>query len=39
MPKSVFVIPAILLCLVAGCGQQQSPMGTGDPAMRHERYR
>lgn len=36
MPKSVFVITAILLCLVVSCGQQQSPMGPGDPALRLE---
>lgn len=36
MSKSVFVISAILLLLVAGCGRQQSPMGAGDAALRHE---
>ncbi|MDH3889452.1 MAG: DNRLRE domain-containing protein [candidate division Zixibacteria bacterium] len=36
MSKSVIVISAILLCLVVGCGREQSPMGPGSPALRHE---
>lgn len=36
MRKSVLVFSTILLFMIAGCGQQQSPMGPGSSALRHE---
>lgn len=36
MSKSVIVIMVTLLCLVVGCGRQQSPMGPGSPSLRLE---
>ena len=36
MSKSIFIIFTILLCLLASCGQQQSPTGFDSPALPSE---